>query len=87
MKTTPVELRGLEPLAFWMQTVGTTVNAVRQRSVTHVWVPAHDGCSAGGLLYLAAVWDDGREQEHRQDRIDIGSASLMAPEAVGLQYA
>jgi len=67
--------------ALWMQTVGTTLLAVKLCSIVRVRMPAYDSHSAQGLPYLAAVWDDGREQEHRQGRIEIGSASLTAAEA------
>jgi hypothetical protein len=36
-----------------------------------------------GLLYLTAVRDDRREQEHRQCGIDVDPASLRALEIVG----
>jgi hypothetical protein len=33
-------------------------------------MPAQDSRSAHGLLYLAAVWDAWREEEHRQGMVD-----------------
>lgn len=46
---------------------------------------AQDCRGAHGLLYLTAVWDDWREQERCQGRVDIGLVSLTAPEAMGHQ--
>jgi len=77
-----LRLRGLEPLALWMQTTGASLLAVSRCSSPRVWTLAQDSPSAYGLLYLAAVWADWRGQEHRQGRVDINSASLTAPEAV-----
>jgi hypothetical protein len=73
------------PETIWMQTVGTALLAVNRCSPARVWATFQDSRSAHGLLYLAAVRDDRREQEHCQSRVDIGSASLMAPEAVDRQ--
>jgi hypothetical protein len=42
-----------------------------------MWLLAQDGRSACGLLYLTAVWDDRREQEHCQDDVDIQSVSSV----------
>ena len=53
----PVELRGLEPLAFWMQTMGMILVAIKRSSSVRMSMPARDGCSAHRLLYLAAVRD------------------------------
>ena len=50
-----VELRGLEPLAFWMQTTGAALLTTRWCSSARVLMPAQDSRSAHGLLYLAAV--------------------------------
>jgi hypothetical protein len=66
-----------------MQTTGTTLIAVKRRSLVRVGMSAQDSRSAHGLLYLAAVRDDRCEQEHCQGRVAIGPASLTAPEAVG----
>jgi hypothetical protein len=35
-----VELRGLEPLAFWMQTMGAALLVVEQCSLVRVWMAA-----------------------------------------------
>ena len=61
-----MELRGLEPLAFWMQTSGTTLVAVEGCSLVRTWMPAYGSRSAYGLLYLAAVHADWREHEDHQ---------------------
>jgi hypothetical protein len=53
-----------------MQTTGTVLLAVKQRSLAWVRSAAQDGHSACGLLYLAAVSADWREQEHRQETVD-----------------
>jgi hypothetical protein len=50
-----VELKGLEPLAFWMETSGASLLAVNRCSPARVWTFAQDSRSAHGLLYLAAV--------------------------------
>ena len=73
--------------AFWMQTTGASLLAVNRCSPAHVRTLAQDSRSAHGLLYLAAVRDDEREQEHCQGRIDVGPASLTAPEAVCCQVS
>jgi len=72
--------------ATWMQTIGAPLLASKRYSLMGMRMPAQDSRSAHGLLYLAAVWDDGPEQEHRQGCIDMGSTSLTAPEAVGLSW-
>jgi hypothetical protein len=41
-------------------------------SPARVLMPAHDGRSAHGLLYLVAVQDDGYQQEHCQPCLDVG---------------
>jgi len=38
-----VELRGLEPLAFWMQTIGAAMLAFQWCSIARVRMHAHDG--------------------------------------------
>lgn len=43
-------------LSILMQTVGTTLLAVRRCSVARVWMSAQDSRSVHRLLYLAAVW-------------------------------
>lgn len=73
-----------EHLALWMQTTGAALLGIEQRSVVRLWVFAQDGRSAPGLLYLAAVRDDWREQERCQGRVDIPLVSLTAPEAAGV---
>ena len=59
-----------EALAFWMQTIGTTLLAVKWRSLIDMWLPAQDSRSAHGLLYLAAVRTGGDEREQREGRLD-----------------
>jgi hypothetical protein len=66
-------------LAFWMQTTGAVLLAVKRRSPACVWMPAQDSRSAYRLLYLAAVRADRREQEHRQGVLDI-DPSLVSQE-------
>jgi hypothetical protein len=46
-----------------MQTTGTVLLAVKDRSLTRVLVASRDGPCVHGLLYLAAVQDRG--QDHR----------------------
>jgi hypothetical protein len=57
-----------------MQTTGTALLTVEQRSVVGLWTPAKHGRSVLGLLYLAAVPDDSCQQERCQGRVDIGSS-------------
>ncbi len=52
--------------AIWMQTTGTALLTINRCSIARVWTPAHDGRSAHGLLYPAAVRGDGRKPEHRR---------------------
>lgn len=54
-----------------MQTIGTTLARGNRCSLVRVQVPAHNSSSAHGFLYLAAVRDDGCQQEHRQALADI----------------
>jgi hypothetical protein len=65
-----VELRGLEPLAFWMQTTGVSLLAVSRCSPQHVRTPTYDSRSAHGLLYLAAVRNDSHHLIRRKVSID-----------------
>jgi hypothetical protein len=44
-------------------------------------VPGRSQLAQPSACILAAVWDDGCEQEHGQGYPDISSASLTAPEA------
>src|SRR5713101_1368731 len=53
-----------------MQTTGATLLAAKQPSLLYMWTSVHDGRSAQGFLYLVAVRDDCRQQEHRQGRVD-----------------
>ena len=50
-----MELRGLEPLAFWMQTTGAALLAVERCIRARLRMTAQDGRSVHGLLYFAAV--------------------------------
>jgi hypothetical protein len=66
----------------WMQTTGMSLLVLNRCSPWCVRTPAQDSHSAHGLLYLAAVRDHRREQEHRQGRVDtysslVGSFKLM----------
>ena len=54
-----------------MQTSGTSLLGIGPCSATRVSVTGQDSRSVHGLLYLAAVWDDRCEQEHRQGPVDI----------------
>ena len=63
-----------------MQSTGAVLLAVQQCGLPCMWLLTQDSRSAHGLLYLAAVWDDGRKQEHCQGRINISSASLATPD-------
>ena len=44
----------------------------KRRRLTRVWAVAQDGHRACGLLYLAAVQNASRQQEHCQARLDTG---------------
>lgn len=50
-------------------------------SPMRVRMPAQDSRSAHGLLYLPAVPGGRRKHKHCQGRVDIGPATLTAPEA------
>ena len=52
-----------------------------RRSIPCMWLLAQDGRSARGLLYLAAVWDDFCQREHRQVRVDTGYRYVGLEEA------
>jgi hypothetical protein len=54
-----------------MQTTGAVLLTVKRSSLAHVRTPAQDSRSAHGLLYLAAVRDDRRQQEYCQVRLDV----------------
>jgi hypothetical protein len=82
MSSDLVGVAGFGPAASSSRTSGIALLAVEPRSVSRVWMAAQDSRSGHGLLYLAAVRDNRRKQEHCQGRVDIGSASLTAPEAV-----
>ncbi len=64
----------LPDLNVWTQTSGTALLTAKRCSLARVPMPAQDSHSAYGLLYLAAVRDNWREQEHRQGRVDSGPA-------------
>jgi hypothetical protein len=72
------ELRGLEPLAFWMQTTGAALLAVSRCSPPYVRTLAQGSRGAHGLLYLAAVQTDWRHQGHRQEAVDADPSLVMA---------
>jgi hypothetical protein len=55
-----------------MQTSGTALLAVERCSLVRVW-----------MLYLAAVRDDWREQEHRQKIIDTDPSLVRHCQSVG----
>jgi len=69
--------------SFWMQTVGATLFAGKWCSTMRVWMSAQNRCGAHGLLYLAAVRDDWREQEHRQGIVDTDPLLVSYRHAVG----
>jgi hypothetical protein len=52
-------------LSTWIQTIGTTLIAVKRCSLVHIWMPAQGSRSAHGLLYLAAI----RDWREHQDRL------------------
>jgi hypothetical protein len=57
-------------MSFWMQTTGAALLAAEPCRLPRVWLLAHDGRSARGLLYLAAVSADWHKQEDRQGTVD-----------------
>jgi hypothetical protein len=63
--------KGFESPAFWMQTIGAALFAVKRCCTARVRLPAHDSRGAHGLLCLAAVTNERREQERCQGRVDI----------------
>jgi hypothetical protein len=54
-----------------MQTTGAALLGVKECSLARMWLPAQDGHSAPGLLYVPAVRTGGRKQERRQGTVDI----------------
>lgn len=66
--------------AFWMQTTGAALLGVQRCSLPCMRTTAQGGRTVYGLLYLAAVSVDWRDQEHRQGAVDadlsIGTSSL-----------
>src|ERR1044071_2869996 len=56
---------------------------VRRCSLVRMWTPARDSRSAHGLLYLAAVRANQREQEHRQGTVDTDPSLVSYRRAVG----
>jgi hypothetical protein len=71
--------KGIEPLAFWMQTTASALLAVRRCSPVRMRMLAHDSRSAYGLLYFAAVQRSshvGHDHLTRRDlRVSAGSAA------------
>src|SRR5215472_15418642 len=63
------------------RTVGTLLLGFNDAAPTRVLTPDRDSRSGHRLLYLAAVRDDRREQEHCQGRVDIGPGSPQARSA------
>jgi hypothetical protein len=59
--------------AFWMQTTGAALLAVKRCSLRRLWLPAQDGHSAYGLLYLAAVRNDRSQRGCLQVGLDLDS--------------
>ncbi len=53
-----------------MQPIGTTLLAVKWRSLIGMWLPAQGDDSAHRLLYLAAVRTGGDEREQGEGRLD-----------------
>ena len=62
-----------------MQTTGASLLAVNWSSPAHVRTPAQDSHSEHGLLYLAAVQANWREQEHRQGTVDTDPSLVSTP--------
>ena len=58
--------------AVWMQTTGTPLLAIELRRLARALTTAQDSRCVPRLLYLAAVRDDSRQQEHCQARLDSG---------------
>jgi hypothetical protein len=62
-----------------MQTIGTVLVAVRQRSVVRMWMLALSSPCAHGLLYVTAV----RRRTCQKDRSQVdGPAAASAPQAL-----
>ena len=68
---------------FWMQTTGAGLLAAKRCSLARVPMPAQDSRSAHRLLYLTAVRDDRREQEHRQAHLDTDPSLVSYRRVVG----
>jgi len=66
-----------------MQTTGAVLLAAKRCSLARVPMPAQDSRSAHGLLYLAAVSADWREQEHRQAHFDTDPSFVSYRHGVG----
>ena len=69
-----------------MQTTGAVLLAAKRCSPMRVRTPAQDSRSAHGLLYLAAVRANQREQEHRQGTVDT-DPSLVSCGALSVTVA
>lgn len=70
-------------LTAWMQTTGAALLTVKRCSLAWVQSAAQDGHGVGGLLYLAAVPADWREQEHRQETVDTDPSLVRHCHSVG----
>jgi hypothetical protein len=66
-----------------MRTTGVTLLAIKRCSLARVRMPAQDSRSAHGLLYLAAVSADWREQEHHQGTVDTDPSLVSYRHGVG----
>jgi len=60
----------LRSVASSSRTFGTVLLTVKRCSLARMRRSAQDSRSVCGLLYLAAVWDDWREEEDRQGMVD-----------------
>jgi hypothetical protein len=66
-----------------MQNTGAILLAAQRCSLAPTWMLACGSCSAHGLLYLAAVRANQREQEHRQGTVDTDPSLVSYRRAVG----
>jgi hypothetical protein len=73
-----------------MQTSGAALLASKRRSLVRALMAVHDGRSAHGLLYFAAVRGDWREHEDRRHRLantlskSVGRGSAKVIRVCGL---
>jgi hypothetical protein len=67
-----------------MQTTGASLLAAKRCSLARVSTPAQDSRSAHGLLYLAPVSADWREQENCQGTVDADPSLVNYRHSVGI---